>query len=221
MVILRLSTFTNDIIRTCVCTYICIYYICVYIYIYSKRGARFVCTLFTTSPFDKFSQGVCIQVLAKVRREHVPLSPPIIEKDGKCSFLSLSFSRFILSHSFELLLLLLSSMTPPFRNTFFSRVPLPSFSRTTSIDPSIDESQFFPPSQQRLVNNDDRATSPRVILSYLILSHLAHPSTRSDSKREKEEEERKEEERKGKERKREKERKKERKKEGGGEKKKN
>ena len=88
MVILRLSTFTNDIIRTCVCTYICIYYICVYIYIYSKRGARFVCTLFTTSPFDKFSQGVCIQVLAKVRREHVPLSPPIIEKDGKCSFLS-------------------------------------------------------------------------------------------------------------------------------------
>lgn len=221
MVILRLSTFTNDIIRTCVCTYICIYYICVYIYIYSKRGARFVCTLFTTSPFDKFSQGVCIQVLAKVRREHVPLSPPIIEKDGKCSFLSLSFSRFILSHSFELLLLLLSSMTSPFRNTFFSRVPLPSFSRTTSIDPSIDESQFFPPSQQRLVNNDDRATSPRVILSYLILSHLAHPSTRSDSKREKEEEERKEEERKGKERKREKERKKERKKEGGGEKKKN
>lgn len=220
MVILRLSTFTNDIIRTCVCTYICIYYICVYIYIYSKRGARFVCTLFTTSPFDKFSQGVCIQVLAKVRREHVPLSPPIIEKDGKSSFLSLSFSRFILSHSFELLLLLLSSMTPPFRNTFFSRVPLPSFSRTTSIDPSIDESQFFPLHSN--VSSTTTIARHRRALSYLILSYLILPirplaRIRKERKRRKKERKRRGREK----REREKERKKERKKEGGGEKKKN
>lgn len=57
MVILRLSTFTNDIIRTCVCTYICIYYICVYIYIYSKRGARFVCTTFHNIAFRQILPG--------------------------------------------------------------------------------------------------------------------------------------------------------------------